>query len=234
MTSTTVPQATTLTTTTSVVDEAPAKRRGLNLSVLAGAASITAPLLLAVAGYTTPPQTSDSNEAYVASLAADPTMTAISANFYHYSLVLSTFAALAAIGLVRGRRGRGLAVVGGLLAAFGAIQLSGLVYNDWWLAALGNELSVDRAAELFGTMGDPSVTVWLITGQLLPFLGFPVLYAGLARAGVISWWLVPVSLFPMVAFGLIGGVAGLVVGTACAAPAFVTGWRLIQRGRLAA
>lgn len=161
-------------------------------------------------------------------------MTAVSANFYHCSLVLSAFAALAAIGLERGRRGRGLAMVGGVLASFGAMQLSGLVYNDWRLAALGSELPVERAAELFGIMGDPSITAWLITGQLLPFLGFPVLYAGLARAGVISWWLVPVSLFPMVALGLIGGVAGVVVGTACAAPAFVTGWRLVQRGRLAA
>lgn len=226
--------STTLAATVPAADRAAPRQTNGTLSVLAGAASIAAPLLLAVATYTTPPQDNDSNEAYIASLAADPTMTAVSANFYHYSLVLSAFAALAAIGLVRGRRGRGLAVVGGLLASFGAIQLSGLVYNDWWLAALGSELPVERAAELFGIMGDPSVTAWLITGQLLPFLGFPVLYAGLARAGVISWWLVPVSLFPMVAFGLIGGVAGLVVGTACAAPAFVTGWRLVQRGRLAA
>ena len=230
MTSTTID-----TTTATVGSHQPAgEPRNGRLSVLAGAASVAAPLLLAAAAWTTPPQVDDSNEAYVASLAADPTLTAISANLYHYSLVLSAFAALAAVGLVRGRRGRGLAVVGGLLASFGCIQLSGLVYNDWWLAALGNELSVEQAADLFGVMGDPSVTAWLVTGQLLPFLGFLVLYAGLARAGVLSWWLVPLSLFPMIAFALIGGVAGILVGTACAAPAFVTGWRLVQRGRLAA
>lgn len=224
--------STLVATSTAVADGTAHRRPAGHLSVLAGAASIAAPVLLAVAALTTPPQADDSNEAYVASLAADPTLTAVSASFYHYSLVLSTFAALAAIGLVRGRRGRGLATVGGLLAAFGAIQLSGLVLNDWWLATLGNELSVDQAAELFGTMGDPSVTVWLVTGQLLPFLGFPALYAGLARAGVISWWLVPASLFPMVALALVDGVAGVLLGTACAAPAFVTGWRLLQRGRL--
>lgn len=204
------------------------------LQTLAGVALAAAPLLLAGAGWTSPPQADDSDAAYITSLAEDPTLTAISANLFHYSWILFAFGALAAIGLVRGRRGRVLAMLGGLGGAFGAIQISGLLLNDWHLAALGTELPLDQAVEVFQvTSSAPSIAVWLATGQLLSFVGFPVLYAGLARAGVLSWWLVPLAPLPLFAFAVIGGVPGILAGLVCSAPAFVTALRLVQRGRLA-
>jgi hypothetical protein len=44
---------------------------------------------------------------------------------------------------------------------------------------------------------------------------------------------VPLSVLPMIAFGVVGGVIGLVVATACYAPNFLVGARLVQCGRLA-
>jgi hypothetical protein len=203
------------------------------LPMLGGLSLIAAPFLLAVAGYTSPPATGDSNAAYIASLADDPVLTAISANFFHYSWVLFAFGALAAVGLVRGRRGRGLTTWGALTGAFGSIQISGLLLNDWHLSALGRHLTIEQAVEVFETTtAAPSIGVWLGTGQVLSFVGFPLLYAGLARAGAISWWLVPLAPLPLFAFAVLGGVLGVVVGTACSATAFVTGYRLVQRARL--
>lgn len=215
-----------------VTEPSSAPRNGL-LSVLGGASFIAAPLLFAAGAWTSPPQDDPGDAGYIASLAEDPTLSSISATLFHYSWVLYAFAALAAIGLVRGRRGRRLTTVGGLAAAFGSIQFTGLLLSDWFLASLGNEVSMEQAVQVFHGIGDPGFAAWMLSAKLFGLLGFPVLYAGLARAGVISWWLVAPSLLPMVAFAMVPGPLGIVVATGCTAAAFVTGWRLVQRGRLA-
>jgi hypothetical protein len=208
---------------------------GRTLTLLGGLSMLAAPLLFLGGAATSPPQTDNSSAAYIDSLGNDPFMTALSANLFHYSWVLFAFAALAAIGLVRGRRGRGLTVVGGLAGAFGAVQFTGLLYSDWVLEALDNQLSMTQAVGIFDHVsGTASISVWMLSAKLFGLLGFPVLFAGLARAGVISWWLVPLSLLPMVAFGVVGGVVGIILAVACYAPNFVTGARLVQRSRLAA
>jgi hypothetical protein len=228
MTSTAVP---TTTTPTTPATEPAAPRNALG--VLGGAASIVAPLLFVAGAATSPPQESSAAEDYIASLAADPTLSGISASLFHYSWVLFAFAAIASIGLVRGRRGRALTTVGGLAAAFGSIQFTGLLYSDWVNVALGNHLSTADAVAVFeDVMSAPSIGFWLLSAKVLGLLGFPVLYAGLARAGVIAWWLVPLSLLPMVAFGVIGGVAGIALAVVLYAPSYVVGVRLVQRARL--
>ena len=203
------------------------------LSMLGGMSMIAAPLLFVAGAATSPPQENGSASAYIDSLGNDPVLTALSANLFHYSWVLFAFAALAAIGLVRGRRGRALTLAGGLAAAFGSIQFTGLLYSDWVLEALDNQLSMSQAVDIFEHVsGSASMSVWLLSAKLFGLLGFPVLFAGLARAGVISWWLVPLSLLPMIAFGTVGGAVGLVLALACYAPNFLVGTRLVQRGRL--
>lgn len=203
------------------------------LSVLGGLSLIAAPLLFAGGAATSPPQEDGSAAAYITSLAADPVLTAVSANLFHYAWVLFAAGALAAVGLVRGRRGRGLALVGGLAAAVGSVQFTGLLYSDWVLAALGEHLTLDQAVTVYGDVsGSASIALWLLSAKVCGLLGFPVLFAGLARAGVIAWWLVPLSLLPILAFALVPGIAGVLLGTACYAPAFVTGARLVRRGRL--
>ena len=206
---------------------------GRTLTVLGGLAMFAAPLLFVAGAATSPPQEDGSAASYIDSLGDDPFLTALSANLFHYSWVLFAFAALAAVGLVRGRRGRTLTLVGGLAAAFGSMQFTGLLYSDWVLEALDNQLSMSQAVDIFEHVnGTASISIWLLSAKVFGLLGFPLLFAGLARAGVISWWLVPLSLLPMVAFGVLGGVAGIVLAVACYAPNFLVGTRLIQRGRL--
>jgi len=206
---------------------------GRTLTVLGGLAMIAAPLLFVAGAATSPPQEDGSAASYIDSLGDDPFLTALSANLFHYSWVLFAFAALAAVGLVRGRRGRTLTLVGGLAAAFGSMQFTGLLYSDWVLEALDNQLSMSQAVDIFEHVnGTASISIWLLSAKVFGLLGFPLLFAGLARAGVISWWLVPLSLLPMVTFGVLGGVAGIVLAVACYAPNFLVGTRLIQRGRL--
>lgn len=214
------------------VDGPPATPR--TLQVLGGLSLLTAPLLFAGGAATSPPQADGSTAAYVTSLAADPTLTAVSANLFHYSWVLFAAGALAAIGLVRGRRGWALTLAGGLAAAFGSVQFTGLLYSDWVLAALGGQLPITEAVAIADVVsGSASIAVWLLSAKVLGLLGFPVLYAGLARAGVIGWWLVPVSLLPVFAFALVPGLGGVLLGALCFAPAYVVGARLVRRARLA-
>jgi hypothetical protein len=210
----------------------PAEGSG-GLGALGGVALAVSSLLFVAGAATSPPQDDGSAGAYIESLGADPFLTGLSANLFHYSWLLATFGAIAAIGLVRGRRGRLLTVLGGLAAAFGSIQFSGLLYSDWVLPALDHQLSATTAVSVFEEISSaPSVTVWLLSAKVFGLLGFPVLYAGLARAGVISWWLVPLSLLPMVAFGVVGGPLGITLAMLCYAPSYVVGWRLVQRNRV--
>ena len=205
------------------------------LGPLGGVALALSSLLFVAGAATSPPQEDGSPGAYIESLGADPFLTGLSANLFHYSWVLAAFGALAAIGLVRGRRGRWLTVVGGVAAAFGSIQFTGLLYSDWVLAALDQQVSPEAAVSVFEQVtGAPSIAIWLMTAKLFGLLGFPLLYAGLARAGVISWWLVPLSLLPMIAFGVLGGPVGIALAVLCYAPSYVVGWRLVQRRGLAA
>jgi hypothetical protein len=205
------------------------------LGPLGGVALALSSLLFVGGAATSPPQEDGSAGAYIESLGADPFLTGLSANLFHYSWVLATFGALAAIGLVRGSRGRRATVIGGLAAAFGSIQFTGLLYSDWVLAALDQQVSPAEAVSVFDDVtGAPSIAIWLMTAKVCGLLGFPVLYAGLARAGVIAWWLVPLSLLPMIAFGVVGGPVGIVLAALCYAPSYVVGWRLVQRSRLRA
>lgn len=211
------------------------------LHLLGGLALLLAPPLLVAGILTSPPQDSGAPADYIASLARDPFLTSASATLLHYGWIAMAFGMLAAMGLVRGRRGRALTLLGGITGAFGAVQISGLVLNDWFLSALGRTVDPGTAVTVFTSMGDLSVDVWLACSKVAPFLSV-LLWAGLARAGVISWWLVALGLFPMIApfvlLGLVDGVLGLVVaglaGLVLYAPAFVTGARLVGRGRIVA
>ncbi|WP_336920979.1 hypothetical protein [Aquipuribacter sp. SD81] len=202
------------------------------LAPLGGAALVAAPLLMLGASATSPPQADDSPAAYIASLAADPALSAVSAGLFHYGWLLLTFGALAALTLVRGRRGRGIATVGALMAAVGSLQISGLLLGDWYLAALGNEVATADAVRVFEVaMSDAWGVTWLMSARLLPTIGFPVLFVGLARAGVLPWWLVPGSLGTMVVPFVVPGPLGLVLAALCWAPTAVTGYRILRRAR---
>jgi hypothetical protein len=230
---TTAAHATTAPTTAHDLDLARADDHrwvGL-LGALGGGALIAAPLLITAGAATSPPQESDAPADYIASLAADPVLTSVSASLFHYGWVLFAFGAIAAIGLVRGRRGRALTTVGAVLGAFGSIQLSGLLLSDWYLAGLGNTVSMDDAVAVFTGIQDPGFALWMLTAKAGAILFLPVMFVGLARAGVLSWWIAPLPLFSMIAFGVVGGPVGIALAAALYAPSYVAGARLLVRSR---
>lgn len=221
------------------------------VQLVAGLALLATPVLIIGGILTSPPQESRSTADYIESLARDPWLSSVSATLLHYGWIALAFGLVVATGLVRGRRGRLLTLLGGVLGGFSAVQMSGLMLNDYFLVALGNHLSSAEAvgvADAMMVQGDVLSTLWWQSAKvaiLLPVL----LYAGLARAGVIPWWSVPLSLFPMVApyvvMGLVSGaddqvvgvstlglVAGAIVGLLCYLPTVVVGLRLISRARL--
>ncbi|MBG0565821.1 hypothetical protein [Actinoplanes aureus] len=205
-----------------------------NLRRLAGAALISTPLLLLGAMLTSPPQADDSDAAYLASLAKDESLSILSANFFHYYWVAIAIAVPAVLTLPRGDRGRALTAAGVAGTAFGAIQMSGMLFSDWVFAAMPNLAGLDQSVQVFEQItGDPSLNLWLRTGTVLGLLMPAVLMAGLARNGVIGWWAAPVALLPMIAGPIAGGlvapVAGSVVGALCCAPLALVGLRLLRR-----
>lgn len=221
------------------------------VSLVAGAALLATPLLMVGGILTSPPQETRAMEDYIESLARDPGLSSVSASLLHYGWVTMALGLVVAMTLVRGPKGRLLTLVGGLVGGFAAVQMSALMLNDYFLVSLGNNLAIGDAVEVADAMmvdGDLLSTLWWQSGQLA-IVAPVLLYLGLARAGVISWWLAPLSLFPMVApylvMGLVGGasdqligsnalglVAGGLTGLLCYAPTFLVGLRLISRGRL--
>jgi hypothetical protein len=205
---------------------------------VAAAAFLAVPPLIVGGMLTSPPQVDDSPAAYLDSLAADPGLSILSANLFHYGWLLLAVAAPAALTLVRGPRGRLLTALGVLATMVGAIQMSGLLFSDWVNATAPTLFGLDPAVRLFtGIYADPSLAVWLQSGRVLGVTALVLLMAGLARNGVIGWWAAPVAALPLVvgpiAGGLVGGPIGTVVGGVVAlalyAPLFLVGARLLRR-----
>ncbi|SEP57754.1 hypothetical protein [Microlunatus flavus] len=247
---------TTLATTSAAVEQTPGTSAtpaapaastgdpgvGRTFSLLGGAALALGPLLIVGGTLTSPPQASGSRADYIASLAADPALTHLSASLFHYGWVALTFGFLAAVGLVRGARGRTLALVGGIGGSLGALQMSGLLLADWSDGAAGRIVPLDQAVAILEAMdGSVSMAIWLSSAKVLAIV-FPVLlFLGLARAGVVSWWIAPLiagsmlvgALLLFLVGGVLGGVLGVVVSLVCYLPAFVAAARLVERGRTA-
>lgn len=202
------------------------------LNRLGGMALIASPLLILGGNLTSPPQNDGSPAAYIASLAADPSVSAISAGLYHYGWVALAFGALAAIGLVRGARGRAWTAAAAVASAFGAIQFSGLVLADHYTAALG-VLPAETGAAIFEAANSSIWSaVWLYSAMATALLGVPLMLAGLARAGVIGWWAAPVYVAVWLAPALLPAPFGAIVGGLASAPLILVGARLIQRAGL--
>ncbi len=104
---------------------------------------------------------------------------------------------------------------------------------DFWTGAIGRELEAGTALALFENVAGSPAQAIVGTLTLLGLVGPLVLYTGLARAGVSSWWLLvpavaalaasmsmPFSPLPFAVFALVGAV-----------PALVIGLRMIQRNR---
>ncbi len=211
----------------------PGRSAGSLMLPIAGGALIAGSLLY-VAGMATSPEAASMAPAdYIASLARDPGQTALSALLLHYGNLALGLAWLAAPALVRGVKGRIPTVVGALMSALGLVTVAGFVLYDFWTGGIGRELDAGTAESLFESVnsspGLAVIGIVTVLGLVGPLVG----YVGLARAGVLSWWLlVPAvaalaasasmefSPLPFAAFALVGAVAPIAVGL-----------RLIQRNR---
>jgi hypothetical protein len=199
------------------------------LQRLGGLGLIAAPLLFAGGMLTSPQQTAPGNEGYIQSLAADPALSLASANFLHYGWVVLAFGAIAALGLVRGRRGRVWMSIASVVLAFGAIQMSGLLLSDWFLVSMGNQLPLDVAATVDAAAKEGTVAIWQYSGMAAGILGIAGLSLGLARARAISWWIAPLAFLPWILPAVLGGPIGVVAATLCYAPLIVAGVRLVMK-----
>lgn len=222
-------------TTASTPGSRPDHSRPHTAMAVAGAlALVTGPVAFVVGMFTSPDQDGESAADYVEALARDEVLTQVSALFLHYGNLLMALGFLAAPLLVRGRRGYGLTVAGALMSALAFANQSGALLSDWWIMHAGRMLEPAQAVAVSeATMASPLLMVWFGT-ELLCLVGPVVLLAGLARAGVMSWWMLP---------WLVGGVAlGFTLGSTqplllaalllvALAPLALIGVRLLQRVR---
>lgn len=167
---------------------------GRLMTRLAGGALVAGSALFLAGAVTSPSQSSDDLAGYIEALGRDPLLTQWSALLLHYGNVLIGAGALLLPFLVRGRRGRVVTLVGALMMALGFVNTSGAVLSDWWLMEAAHRMSpADAEALTSAVLGAPLLAAW--TGvQDIALVGVVVALAGLARAGVIRWWLVPAPL----------------------------------------
>lgn len=176
---------------------------------------------------TSPEQTGPGNAGYIESLAANPALSLWSANLLHYGWVLLALAAFAALGLVRGRRGRVFVPIASIMLAIGAIQMSGLLLSDWFLVSAGNTLSIEDAVLMDTAAKEATVAVWQYTGMFGGIIGIGLLSIALARAKAISWWIAPLGFLPWIVPALGLGPVGALLAFLCYAPLIVAGCRLL-------
>jgi hypothetical protein len=222
-----------MTPPTALPGERPGRSAGSLLLPIAGGALIAGSLLYVAGMATSPPQDSMADADYIAALARDEGRTALSAMLLHYGNMALALAWLAAPALVRGLRGGAMTIVGALLSAIGLVSVTGMVMYDYWTGAVGRELDPAAALGLFETVSGSAAVGVAGTLTLFGLLGPLVVYAGLARAGVTSWWLfVPAVAalaasmsmafepVPFAIFALVGAI-----------PPVVIGLRMVQRNR---
>ncbi|MGY1694796.1 MULTISPECIES: hypothetical protein [unclassified Geodermatophilus] len=213
--------------------EHPVRSAGSTMLTLAGGALVAGSLLYVAGLATSPPADSMADADYIASLARDEGQTALSALLLHYGNMALGLAWLAAPALVRGRRGRVPTIVGALMSAIGLVTVTGLVLYDFWTGGIGRELPADTALALFSSVQGQAAVGVVGTVTLFGLLGPLVGYAGLARAGVIGWWVLLPAVAALVASAVLTFTPLLYAGFALvgAVPAVVVGLRMLQRRR---
>lgn len=200
------------------------------LERIAGIAFIAAPLLHVAGMATSPVQTEPGEAGYIASLAADPGLSIASATFLHYGWVLFAIAAVAGRGLLRGTRGSIWLPIAAVVLLIGAIQMSGLLLSDWFLISAGNVLPMDQAVLMDETAkNDAMIGIWQLTGIVGGLAGLMAYALGLARAGVVPWWIAPFGGLAWLVTMVVTGPIAVVLVALFFAPFYLAGLRLITK-----
>lgn len=213
----------------------PVSPAGRVVPIAAAAALIAGPVLWSAGMFTSPPSDSMSDVDYITSLARDTTMTQISALFLHYGNIAIGAGILAAPSLVRGLRGAWLVAIGSLLTAIGFLNVAGMILADWWNAATGTLLSTDQAVAVFQHVKSASLLPLWSGTELFSMVGPLLVMAGLARAGVLGWWPMPVFVVGVAGLFAFGAAAPVLVALAVLvafSPFALMGLRILQRVRL--
>ncbi len=198
------------------------------LERIGGAAFIVAPLLHVAGMATSPAQTDPGEAGYIASLAADPGLSIASAALLHYGWVAFAIAAVAGRGLLRGTRGSVWLPIAAAILLIGSIQLSGLLLSDWFLVSAGNVLPIEDAVLLSETAkNDVMIGLWKATGIVGGLAGLMAYALGLARAGVVPWFLAPFGGLAWLVPTLVTGPVAVVLVAVFFAPFYVAGVRLM-------
>ena len=226
-------RTTTSHTTSGTTTDRPEQARPRTAMTVAGAlALITGPVLFVAGMFTSPDQDGETAADYVEALSRDELLTQVSALFLHYGNLLMALGFLAAPLLVRGRRGSGLAVAGALMSAVAFANQSGALLSDWWIMHAGRMLDPSQAVAVSeATMASSLLQVWF-GSEVLCIVGPVVLLAGLARAGVLSWWTLPWLVGGVVLGFALGSTEPLLLAAlllVALAPLTLIGVRILQR-----
>ncbi len=175
---------------------------GRRLTKVAGVSLVTGAALFFAGMVTSPAMASPAKVDYLASLARDPLLTQVSAVLLHYGNLAMGVGVLVLPLLVRGRRGGLLTLVGALASALALLNTSGALVTDWFHLEIGRQLPGAAGAALSdAVLSHPLFDVAFRPGPLT-LVALLVLFAGLARAGVIGWWSLA---------GIAAGTAGLIL-----------------------
>lgn len=215
---------------TSTSPETTPARRSYALGKIGAVALVSGPLLFAAGLATAPVQEEANRTSFVQSLVDHPTMSVVSGNLLHYSWVAWVVGLIAVIGMVPGRgRGHLLTRVVAVLGVVGAVQISGLMFGDFLLLALGQDVPVEALGQGFDNL-DAGALVWLFSAQVMALLFVPLTFLALARAGFVRWYVAAPALVGfMVMAAPLPLHLGLVLGLACYASAFLVA-RILWRG----
>ncbi|WP_395245546.1 hypothetical protein ACGGZK_06955 [Agromyces sp. MMS24-K17] len=170
---------------------APRNRAHIALAAAGGVALLAGPALFFAGLATSPVQEGEDKASYIASLAADPALTQLSAVLLHYGNLLMGAGVLALAWLVRGKRGAIPAVIGALLASLALLVNSGALYADWMHLELGRRLDPVTGAAISEAVY--AHLPFQLSFQLSPLIAVGLIVAaiGLLRAGVMGWWTIP-------------------------------------------
>ena len=239
---TAIQDPTTGTDTTAVTARASRKHGappGRVHALVGRAAAVTMPLgaaLALVSTFADPHSTEPEPRGMFVAYGADRAGADLAATVLHYGFALFGIGMLLAALALAGRRGRGVALLGGVLGAIGFVNMSGAVLSDWYDAYNASVFGPDKAMEMSAAASSmPALTAgWMIPGALGCALGPVLLAVGLARGRITAWWTVvlPVAMVALTAFAqdLLGGATGFLV-TLVLAIAFgvVAGVGLVRR-----
>jgi hypothetical protein len=200
------------------------------LERIGGIAFVLAPLLHVAGMATSPTQTEPGDAGYIASLAADPALSILSANLLHYGWIAFAIAAVAGRGLLRGTRGGVWLAIAAVVLLIGSIQMSGLLLSDWFLVGAGHVLPLDDAVLMnAAAKSDWTIAVWQWSGMAGGLAGLMAYALGLARARVVPWWIAPFGGLAWLVPTVVGGPLAIALIAVFFAPFYVAGVRLIAR-----